>query len=385
MRSNQVRLVGLGIASLLAALVCVLPMRAASARAAGRDCGGNDARHLDRLFRRQVGRIVGGDYVRGFRLPSGDTLFLLQDVFVAATDDAEVDDLARAGFAHNAGVVVSAEGCAVTTLFGGRSYIGGDLTRRLSRWFWAMGGDMGADGLLHVMVAEMRNPNGTGAAMGALPVATWHATIDPVTFDVRSFAPAADASADLYGWAVASDTNYTYLYAHCYRQFVPGTYLGYDTACSSRVTVARVPRGHFESIPMYFAGGQWVRDRLRATPLGFPGERAVNPVSVQYLDGEFFSASKEGDWWGTTIYVDRSTSPTGPWTTVAKLTPSERCGDCNTYFASLMPWRDRHGEVVIALSNNAWDMHKVAYANPWIYRPSFLRALGGVDQRAAPC
>jgi hypothetical protein len=374
--------------AVVVAVLCACPMHAKPASAAGRGCsgrGGRDARDFDRMFRRPVGRIVGGDYLRGFRLPSGDTLFLLQDVFMTSSDDAEVDDLANAEFAHNAGVVVDASGCVVTTLSGARSYIGGDLTRRLSRWFWAMGGDMGTDGLLHVMVAEMRNPNGTGAAMGALPVATWHATIDPLTFDVRSFAPAADDSADLYGWAVASDADFTYLYAHCYRQFVPGAYLGYDTECADRVTVARVPRGHFESKPDYFADGRWVGDRTEATPLAFPGERTVNPVSVQHLDGEFVSVSKEGDWWGSTIYVDRSTSPTGPWTTVSRLIPSEKCGACNTYFASLMPWRDASGAVVVALSNNAWDMRNVAFSNPWIYRPTFMRALGGVNPRTAPC
>ncbi len=76
--------------------------------------------------------------------------------------------------------------------------------------------------LLHLLVAEIRNANGTSAAMGALPVATWQATIDPSTFRVRSFVPAADRGADLYGWAVASDSRFTYLYMHCYRQFVPG-------------------------------------------------------------------------------------------------------------------------------------------------------------------
>jgi len=126
-----------------------------------------------------------------------------------------------------------------------------------------------------------------------------------------------------------------------------------------------------------------VSDRDRATPLSFPGERSVNPVSVQFLDGVFVSASKEGDWWGSTIYLDESSSATGPWTTVAKLTPSERCNGCNTYFASLMPWRDDDGAFVVALSNNAWDMRNVAYRHPWIYRPAFIRA--GAGSRGSPC
>ena len=381
MRPHPARLSGLTTV-LVAVLLAGCPARAHATGAIEDRCGGGDARRLDRMFRQPVGRIVGGDYLRGFRLTNGNRLFLLQDVFLSNYEGVDVDNLSDAAFLHNAGVVVDSTGCVITTLAARRSYIGGQRTRPMSRWFWVMGGDIGVDGLLHVMVAEIRNPNGTGAATGALPVGTWHASIDPATFEVRSFAPAVDASADLYGWAVTSDRDFTYLYAHCYRQFVPDTYLGYDPQCAGRVTVARVPRGRFESRPQYFSHGRWVDDRSLASPLSYAGQRNVNPVSVQYLDGEFVSASKEGDWWGTTIYIDRATNPAGPWTTTAKLLPSERCGTCNTYFASLMPWLDDRGALVLALSSNAWDMRGVAYRNPWIYRPAFMHA--GGDERGAP-
>ncbi|HTH04649.1 MAG TPA: hypothetical protein VL916_02220, partial [Ilumatobacteraceae bacterium] len=166
---------------LVAVVLGACPGHVLATDSVGARCGGREARDLDRMFRRPVGRIVGGDYVRGFRLPSGGILFLLQDVFLSSTDEGEVDDLADARFVHNAGVVVDPAGCVATTLAGPRGYIGGELTRPLSRWFWAMGGEIGLDGLLHVMVAEMRNPHGTGAATGALPVATWQAMLDPVT------------------------------------------------------------------------------------------------------------------------------------------------------------------------------------------------------------
>ena len=100
--------------------------------------------------------------------------------------------------------------------------------------------------------------------------------------------------------------------------------------------------------------------------------RMVNPVSVQHVRRRFVAVSKEGDWWGTTIYVDTAPTATGPWTTVATLTPSPKCADCNTYFASLMPWRQADGALVVALSNNAWDMRGVAFDRPELYRSSFL-------------
>jgi hypothetical protein len=335
-------------------------------------CVGVDARGLDSLFAGQVGRVVGADYVRPYVLPSGNTLMLMQDVFLSSSPSNVVTSLGRARFAHNAAVLLGRQGCVLRTLTGPRSYIGSNLTRNLSRWFWAMGGAIGADGQLHVMVAEFRNPNGTGAATGATPVGTWHATIDPTSLAVVSFVPAADASANLFGWAVASDRNFTYLYAHCYRQFIPGEMLGHDPSCANQIRLARVPLGHLELQPEYFTSGGWSADAHRAAPIDFAGQRTINPVSIQNINGTFVSVSKEGDWWGTTIFVDTAPAATGPWTTVASLVPPTKCGACNTYYASLMPWRQPDGSLVVALSNNAWDMRGVAYPKPWIYRNSFI-------------
>ena len=341
-----------------------------------RACSDRTASDLDQLFQGQVGRVVGADYVRSFVLPNGNTLLLMQDVFLASPRTTRtITSLGKAAFVHNAGVLIDAHGCVVRTLTGPRSYIGNSKTRTLSRWFWAMGGGMGADGNLHLTVAEMRNPNRTGAALGALPVATWHATIDPESLVVTSFAPAADASAALYGWAVASDSHYSYLYSHCYRQFIPGEPFGHDLSCTSTVNVARVPLGRFDSPPEYWSGNDWTTDPVAATPLAFGGHRTVNPVSIQNFDGTFVSVSKEGDWWGTTIFVDTAPTAVGPWTTVATIAAAAKCEACNTYFASLMPWRQADGSLVVALSNNAWDMRRVAYPNPWIYRPSFIEVV----------
>ncbi len=338
-----------------------------------RSCAGHDAEGLDHLFQGQVGRIAGSDYVRPFALPNGNTLILMQDVFLARSRSSRpVTNLRQAGFVHNAAVLLDLNGCVSRTMSGTRSYIGSSRTRTLSRWFWAMGGAMGADGYLHVMVAEMRNPNRTGAAAGAEPVGTWQATIDPVTLRVRSFTPAVNDGAGLYGWAVTSDDAFTYLFSHCYRQFIPGTYMGHDPSCSGDVRVARVPRGEFDAPLEYYGDGRWHSEEEAAKPLEFPGARAINPVSIQRLGDTFVSVSKEGDWWGTTIYVDTAHTPTGPWTTIATITPSTKCADCNTYYASLMPWRQDNGSLVIALSNNAWDMRGVAFDNPWIYRNSFI-------------
>ncbi len=328
------------------------------------------------MFQGQVGRVVGSDYLRPFVLPNGNTLLLMQDVFLdGAQSEQPPVSLRHADFAHNAAVLLDTQRCVVRTMSGTRSYIGSSRTTPLSRWFWAMGGAIGADGLLHVMVAEMRNPNGTGAAMGARPAATWHATIDPSTLEVQSFLPAANPGVGLYGWAVASDDEYTYLYSYCYRQFIAGEYLGHDASCVGDVRVGRVPRGQFDSPLEYFGDGVWHADEAAAEPLHFSGNRPINPVSIQRFGHTFVSVSKEGDWWGTTVYVDIAPSPIGPWKTIVKMWPATKCVDCNTYFASLMPWRQDNGSLVVALSNNAWDMRRDAFDNPWIYRSSFIEIM----------
>ena len=52
---------------------------------------------------------------------------------------------------------------------------------------------------------------------------------------------------------------------------------------------------------------------------------------------------------------------------------SSVCGDrCNTYFAHLVPWVDADGSLLVALSNNAWDMVGDAYPDASLYRPSVL-------------
>jgi hypothetical protein len=138
------------------------------------------------------------------------------------------------------------------------------------------------------------------------------------------------------------------------------------------VRVARGPRGEFDAPLEYFGHGRWQTTAAAAEPIDFPGTRAINPVSIQRFGNTFVATSKEGDWWGTTIYVDIARAPTGPWKTIATITPRSKCAGCDTYYASLMPWRQTNGSLVIALSNNAWDMRGLAFDNPSIYRNAFL-------------
>ena len=140
-----------------------------------------------------------------------------------------------------------------------QDYVGKTLTTGSKRWFWPLDGDIGHDGKLWVFFAEMRNPNGTGASTGAAPYATWVARIDPSSLAVLSFTLAPNSGTQLYGWSITSDDTYSYLYGHCYRQFVraASSVAQFDSACMPHTYLARVTKGHFDWPLEYWTAGGW--------------------------------------------------------------------------------------------------------------------------------
>jgi hypothetical protein len=224
-------------------------------------------------------------------------------------------------------------------------------------------------------MAEMSNASGQGAGLGALPVRTWLAILDPDSLQQLYFEPATDSGAtkELYGWSVTSDDQYSYLYGHCYRQFVnnvngPGQF---DSSCMPYAKVARVPLGHFDAAPQYWNGSTWVGDANAAAPV--TTHPLASPVSVQWFGDLWVSVTKAGDWWGTDIYVDTAPAPQGPWTTVQKINalPMRKCSQgCANYSATLMPWLSTAGRLVIGLSLGG-DF-PLWLANGSLYRPTFF-------------
>jgi hypothetical protein len=309
----------------------------------------------------------GADYQRAFPLPDGRTLWLFQDVNIAT----------RAGsqFVHNAGLVQSGN-CFHILQSGGYANPGEYLLPwaidRFRRWFWPLAGEMGVDGNFHLLVAEMV---GRGSYLDQVePVATWRVEIDLTELSVVAFEPAPDASPALYGWSVTSDASYTYLYAHCYRQFgwdvLPFTdppLFAHDWDCTDDVTVARVPRGRLDLQPSYWNGTSWGADRSAAVPVIPNWGRAVNAAQVRFDGSRFVAVTKEGDWWGDTIYLDVASSAQGPWRTYAAIPVRARCADCNTYFASFVPRPAADRSMVIGLSNNTFTGPFTGY-----YSPSFF-------------
>ncbi|MCX6520681.1 MAG: hypothetical protein NTZ21_08460 [Actinobacteria bacterium] len=333
------------------------------------------ADELDTMLNATPAGFSGSDYPHAYPLGEGRILWLFQDVFHGGGDT-----LSEAAFAHNGGFVQTG-GCVQSLQQGvavePRSLVGGDLEVRRHRWFWPLDGEIGADGNLWVFFAEMANPNGTGAAMGAVPIGTWVVVFDPGTLEIVSFERAADDSAALYGWSIASDEQYSYLFGHCYRQFVPDTPLGLDPSCSPHVVLARVPLGEFDAAPEYFVGSGspsdqgegWGRDPSSAVPVSSRG--LANGASVERFGNAYVSVTKVDDWFGDELVVSVAAAPEGPWHDVASHPVSTRCGRCNTYGTFVMPWLE-DGRLVVAVSNNSFEMQRDAFSDATLYRPSIV-------------
>ena len=179
-------------------------------------------------------------------------------------------------------------------------------------------------------------------------------------------------SADLYGWSVASDDTHTYLYAHCYRQFgFDEFFSGYahDQSCSDEVTVGRVPKGRLDLAPEYWNGMWWSdtsADAVSVIPANHQ-QRYINPAQVMFDGEQWIAVTKAGDWWGDRVFVDVAPSPIGPWSTYHTLRIPTKCADCNTYFASWVPWEAADGDRIVGISHNRWDGLRSE-----VYRPTFF-------------
>ena len=311
----------------------------------------------------------GGDYQHVYDLGGGRRLWLFQDVFFSNDNDLR-DSMQDA--AHNAGLLQ--RGNCWSTVGAGhmRNFIGSAQTTPLRHWFWPMDGERGADGKLWIFMAEMANPNGTGATWGAAPVGTWVARIDPLTLKVLSFTKARVGGTRLYGWSVVSDSKWSYLYGHCYRQYIHQVsgVSQFDATCMPSSYLARVPKGHFDAVPSFWNGRGWSGSAKYAKPVMTRG--SANPMDVQKFGSVYVNVTKIDDWWGASVYVDRAPAPQGPWTRAQTIDIVNRrkCSQCGVYHAVILPSLGPDGKMIVSWSNggpfNLWQR------NAALYRPTFM-------------
>ena len=333
-------------------------------RAAAADCAASStAAGLDAFFTaNDAAGLAGADYPHAYALPDGRTLWLFQDAFIGA-DDQLGDDR----FAHNAAVVQSGNCFELLPTSGGNgtSWIGSWVERGLRQWFWPLDAEVGADGYLWLFLAEVHNPNGSGAAAGAEPVATWRARYRLPDLELVDLEPAADASRSLFGYSIVSDDDWTYLFGHCYRQ----SRRGRGRVRSGLLAVhLRGPRARAASSITSWSTGRVPAGRRSASarqPV-LSGQRSM-PVSVERFGDVYVAASDDDEWFGSDVVIRTAPAPQGPWTEVLRYTPETRCGACNNYGAFILPQLE-DDQVVIAHSNNAWDMRGEAFGHASLYR-----------------
>lgn len=326
-----------------------------------------EAAGLERYFV-EGHQLAGADYQRVVALPDGRYLWLFQDVYIRGRNGTST-------FAHNA-ALVQADQC-FTVLYSGTfanpgEYLFPDQTQRWRHWFWPLAGDVGADGRFHLFVAEMRE-NGTSYLTHTEPIRTWKVAIDLATMEVVDRRPAVDPSASLYGFSVQSDGGYTYLFAHCHRQFGwdafpfvdPPVYV-HDWDCAARMTVARIPRGQFDQPLQYWNGSTWVASAGQAANIA-PGGRLVSASQMYVVDGKWVSVTKVGDWFGTHVEIDVANAPQGPYQTVRTIATPAKCSDCNTYFPSLLPYRAGDGSLLLGISNNVFGSFDLSRYHPTFF------------------
>lgn len=229
---------------------------------------------LNTLFDSEPGGVVGADYQRALALPDGRVLWTFQDAAVRTGPD-------RIVIVHN--IAMIQVGTCFQVLYGGsrsapEPYFFADRTVRFERWFWPLDAALGDDGRVYVYAAEVHE-RGDAYLTTTVPVGTWVAVFDPATDRVVDELRPPDASADLYGWSITSDETWTYLYAHCYRQFGFDMYVfvaAFDRSCSTDITVARVPRGRLFEQMQYWDGGEWQPDPERARSIITAAGRRIN-------------------------------------------------------------------------------------------------------------
>ncbi|MEO6122224.1 MAG: hypothetical protein ABIR32_00845 [Ilumatobacteraceae bacterium] len=340
---------------------------------------GTSASALDAFFSQRIGPVIGHDYQHVYPLGGSRYLWLFQDTFVDYSGNAT--SLGQATFDHNSAMVQD-DSCFTLYHRGSitrpKSFENGTGESRLAKWFWPMGGQT-FDGRLYVFWAEMTKdgyeptaPNG----LGWHPARTWLAVYDAQSLARLSFSAAPNSGVlPIYGYAVDSDAEYTYLFGNTFEQNLQreGGYTN-GPHSGTKMFLARVPRGQFGAPLEYRTADGWAYDAAAAQPIN-SRYWAENPMQPRYLNGQWVAATKVNGYWGESLSIDVANDPWGPWSTTESRGISPRGGDplMNTYHAHLMPWLDG-GALVVSVSQNARNMLRDAWPAPQRYRLAFFKS-----------
>ena len=336
--------------------------------------GGTGAGALDAFFAARVGPLMGADYQHVVALGGNRYAWFFQDAFLDPSGAATRLD--QSFFAHN--LLLIQDGKCFTMLHRGSSakptsFEPGSGESPLSKWFWPMGAET-TGGRVKMFWAEMtKDPYepGPGDGLGWHPSRLWLATYDANTMKRLSFEPAPNSGASpMYGYAVANDGNYTYLFGNTFEQNLvrEGGFFGGQHSATA-MYLARVPLGQLNATPEYRTADGWSPNAGDARPF-VQRYWAENPMQPRFIDGQWVAATKVDGYWGEQLVVEVANHPWGPWTTTEFRGLSPRGGDnrMNTYHAHLLPYRSSGGSLIVTVSQNARQMTADAFPYPERYR-----------------
>ena len=341
--------------------------------AAAPACAGpppSSAAALNAAFSHPIGSWQAGDVPQRYPLPDGRVLWVLNDSFVnAAAPEGRLTS--SSVFVHNVAVVQ--QGACFTVVTGPppdssapatadpplpTSFLG--VGESNQKWWWFHGGMVVGDEL-RVVVSEMRQSGPVGWTIAFAPASTWIATYDWRTLELRSLVPAPDSGVPVYGFSMASDGAWTYLFGQADELRFP--------AGSKVNTVARVPRGALGAQPQYWDGTAWQGDAARAASISTNGTWS-HRMRVVFTGERWIAVAKEDDFFGADTIVLEAPVPEGPWVVTMRVPAlPARPGDTVTYDATPI-YAPIGDTLTIVWSNNVLD-YALAAADPSLYRPTF--------------
>jgi hypothetical protein len=338
-------------------------------------------RSLRTMFVSRLRPVLGLDNPHVIELGGERYLWLFNDTYVDYTDRAA--SLLDAARLNNA-ALLQENGC-FRLVHGGsrtdiRSFEHGTVDSD-EHYFWPLGGEV-FGGRLRVFWAEMLStrdrPHPPSDGLNRHPLRTWLATYDARSLRRLSFRPAPnDGVFPEYGFAVASDGQFTYLFgnSNLLDYSLEGGFFG-GPHSATRMYLARVPRGRLDLEPEYRTARRWSDDQDDAVPISdrFSVENGMQP---RYLEGRWVAVTKVNGFAGADTIVEVAKHPWGPWRIVSRRSIEPRRGFevMNNYQPIILPYRAASGDLMIVISQNAhhwpdavkdFSMYRPhVYAEPW--------------------
>ncbi len=348
-----------GAAAALAVSFANVPSTQAAARPALRRMKSPaDRLHaLQSGFGSPIDQWQAGDIPHPYSLPNGTTMWMLNDSFLSATPNDPIGSTST--FVRNTAILENRQS-QLSLVESGHSYLD-EGERLLDRWWWFHGGHVQGQ-LLHIVTTEMLRKEPLGWAINFEPTTTWITTLQWRTGRILKMQPAPNNGVSpVYGFSVASDQEWTYLYGnnHLYGR---GT---------TENRVARVPRGRLLATLTYWDGEAWTAHANAAISILTHGTFACRLYVFRH-GNRWLATAKDDEFYGDEILLFEAPQPTGPWRIIQSFAPPTKTGDTQTCTYDAMACTLTPGSLLLWWSNNAYD-EQLVRAEPAIYRPSFTQ------------